>query len=163
MNSTPGKWLATALLVCISATGLAEEGEHGSSHGSGHHAHKNMVAGFIGITGEDRRERALTLGVDYTRWLTPNLGVGVGAEYALGDLDFLVVAVPLSYRTGAWKFFVGPGFEDSEHHSGNEFLVRAGVEYAFQKPDYEISPKFMLDFVDGDVVVVGGVAIGLGF
>jgi hypothetical protein len=140
----------------------AQESEH-AGHGEGEHFHRNMIAGFIGITGEDRRERALTLGLDYTRWVTGSFGIGAGIERAFGDLDFTVYIIPFSYRFGAWKLFAGPGWEDSDHHEGTEFLVRGGVEYAFEMGRYEISPKFMIDYIDDDVVLVGGVSIGFGY
>ena len=160
MKPAPSRWTLLAASIFLSAGTMAEEPTHGEQ-GEAHHGHKNLVAGFIGITGEDRRERALTLGIDYTRWLTPTMGIGVGVERAFGDLDFTVVAVPLSFRFDRWKFFAGPGTEHS--HGDTEFLIRAGGEYAFERSGYEISPKFMLDFIDGDVVIVGGVAVGFGF
>ena len=154
------RWFMPAIFILLSAGATAEETSHGE-HGEAHHGHKNQIAGFIGITGEDRRDRAITLGVDYTRWLTPTMGIGIGVERAFGDLDFTVVAVPLSFRFDRWKFFAGPGTEHSHGHT--EFLIRAGVEYAFEQSGYEIAPKFMLDIIDGDVVIVGGVAVGFGF
>ena len=162
MKVNCARWMLPAVVIFLGAGAMAEESSHGE-HGEAHHGHKNLVAGFIGITGEDRRERAITLGVDYTHWLTPTLGIGIGAEYAFGDLDFGVIAAPLSFRFDHWKFFAGPGWEKSDHHDGSEFLVRAGVEYAFEQDGYEIAPKFMLDFIDGDVVIIGGVAVGFGF
>ena len=84
-------------------------------------------------------------------------------QRALGDLDFTVIAVPFSYRIDSWKLFAGPGWESSEIGSGKHFLARVGVEYIIQKEGYEIAPKIMFDIIDGEVVVVGGVAIGLGF
>lgn len=146
-------------LLCSGSLAFAEE----TSHGGGHHGHKNVVSGFIGITGQERRERALTLGVEYNRWVTPKFGIGIGIERALGDLDFTVIAVPFSYRINSWKLFAGPGWESSEIGSGRHFLARLGAEYIIQKEGYEIAPKIMFDIIDGDVVVVGGVAIGLGF
>lgn len=164
------------LVVLLFQAGLtfAESSEHDDTAGA-EHFHRNMIAGFIGITGEDRRERALTLGVDYTRWVTQSFGIGFGAERAFGDLDFTVYTVPFSYRVGAWKLFAAPGWEDSdhtesvdhgeqaEHAGGTEFLMRAGVEYAFEVGRHEVSPKFMIDYVNDDVVLVGGVSIGFGF
>lgn len=166
---------ALALAAATAAVSVrAEEPSHGVE-GEGEHFHRNVIAGFIGVTGEDRRERALTLGLDYNRWVTRSFGVGFGVERALGDLDFTVYTVPFSYRFGACKLFAALGWEDQDHHQsaghgegseqhgGNEFLVRAGVEYAFELGRCEISPKFMIDYVDDDVVLVGGLSIGYGF
>lgn len=163
-------YVMAAALLLQSQTALSAE-----EHDEGEHFHRNIIAGFVGVTGEDRRERALTLGLDYNRWVTESFGIGFGVERALGDLDFTVYTVPFSYRFGAWKLFAAPGWEDADHHEdsghgegsqhggGNEFLMRAGVEYAFEVGRYEISPKFMIDYVDDDVVLVGGVSFGYGF
>ena len=157
MKPSNARWALPFIFFVLSAGAVAEE----SSHGEAHHGHKNLVAGFIGITGEDRRNRALTVGVDYARWLTPTMAVAIGAERAFGDLDFTIVAATLAFRFDRWKFFAGPGTEHSHGHT--EFLVRAGFEYIFEQDGYEIAPRFMLDVIDGDVVVVGGVAVGFGF
>ena len=149
------------LFRSLSATALAEESSH-SEHGEAEH-HKNRVAGFIGITDEDRRERALTLGVDYSRWLSPSFSIGVGIERALGDLDFTVVAIPVFYHLHEWTFFAGPGWEKVDDEDGTENLIRVGVEYGIEMDGYEIAPAFMMDFIDGEVVLIGGVAIALGF
>jgi hypothetical protein len=165
-------------LVLALATGSLPVWAEVRSHeqpGHGEHFHRNVIAGFAGITGEDRRERALTLGLDYNRWVTRAFGIGFGIERAFSDLDFTVYTVPFSYRFGPWKLFLAPGWEDSDHHEssdhgegsghegGGEFLMRAGVEYAFEIGRYEISPKFMVDYIDDDVVLVGGLSIGYGF
>ncbi|NCF14285.1 MAG: hypothetical protein GWP62_03180 [Gammaproteobacteria bacterium] len=150
------------LLFLVSSIGQAAEESSHSEHGEAEH-HKNRVAGFIGITGEDRRERALTLAVDYSRMLSPSFGIGIGIERALGDLDFTVLTIPVSYKLNEWKFFVAPGLENADDSDENEFLTRVGIEYGFEMDGYEIAPVFMLDFIDGDVVVIGGVAIALFF
>ncbi len=162
MKRYRSRWVLPAVFVLLSAGAMAEESSD-AEHGEGHHGHKNTVAGFLGITGEDRRERAATVGIAYTRWLTPTMGIGVVAEHAFGDLDFTVVAAPLVFHFGQRGFFAGPGWEFPDHNDGSEFLIRAGAEYVFEQPGYEIAPTLMLDFLDGDVVIIGGVAIGFGF
>ena len=174
---------ALPLMILLMQPGALVAQEHGSEEAhsasggheaaEGHHFHRNLIAGFVGVTAEERREGAVTLGLDYTRWISESFGIGVGIERAFGDLDFTVYTIPLSYRTGPWKFFAGPGWEDADHHEseghgeeghgGTEFLVRAGVEYAFELERFEVSPKVMLDYVDDDFVLVAGVAFGYGF
>lgn len=147
----------------FSMPALAEEEHHeeGGAHEE-HHYHKNMIAGFIGITGEERREKALTLGIDYERRISELLGIGIGVERAMGDLDFTVVTVPIGFHFGHWKLMVGPGVEFAHGEKEHE-LLRTGVEYAFDMGSYELAPKFMVDFVDGDAVVIAGVGIAWGF
>lgn len=73
-HGSPARLLVLALLmlpgmqVAFGEEGHHEaeshEGEAGEQHGSEHSYHPNLIAGFIGITGEDRRETAITLGLD---------------------------------------------------------------------------------------------------
>jgi hypothetical protein len=164
----------------------AHESSAGHEAADEHHFHRNLIAGFVGVTREEAHdgghESALTVGLDYTRWISKSFGIGVGIERAYGDLDFTVYTIPLSYRTGAWKLFAGPGWEDAddhgsvdhgveepgghgeqEDHGGTEFLVRAGLEYAFEFERYEVSPKIMVDYVDDDFAVIAGLSFGYGF
>lgn len=161
MNSYHKVALAILLFFVSSIGQAAEESSH-SEHGEAEHL-KNRVAGFIGATDEDRGNRALTLGVDYNRLFSPSLSIGIGIERALGDLDFTVVTVPFAYRLHEWKFFAGPGWEKADDDDGTENLIRVGIEYGFEMDGYEIAPVFMMDFINDDVVLILGVAIGLHF
>jgi hypothetical protein len=125
--------------------------------------HRNAVAIFGGITDEDRRERASTIGFEYERRLSERFGVGALVEHAFGDLDFTIYAVPFAYHSGRWRWYVAPGIEDPDHSSETEFLVRVGVEYFFDVGDYHIGPQFDVDFVDGEEVLVLGVMLARGF
>jgi hypothetical protein len=46
---------------------------------------------------------------------------------------------------------------------GNEFLLRFGVEYAFDIGGFEIAPQIDADFVNGEEVFVFGLTFGKGF
>lgn len=163
-HGSPASWLVAALLMLPGVpVALAQEGHHDTQGHEGEHSfHKNLIAGFIGITAEDRHETALTLGLDYERRLNESFGIGLGVEHSFGDLDFTVLTVPFALHFGPTKVFVAPGLEKSDHH-GDEFLARVGVEYAFEVGHAELAPKLMLDFVDGETVVVFGLGIGKGF
>lgn len=160
-----------SLLVFVllaNAGSLSAQSSAPADNAEGERFHRNTLAGFIGVTDEERRESALTLGLDYNRWFTRSFGIGFGIERAFGDLDFTVYTVPFSYRIGAWKLFAAPGWENADHeehseHGGKEFLMRAGMEYAFEIGRCEISPKFMIDYVNEDVVLIAGVSVGYGF
>ena len=154
--------MLSLLLFSVSSICFAAEESSHNGHDEAEHE-KNRVAGFIGITDENRRERALTLGVDYSRALSPSFSIGVGIERALGDLDFTVLTVPIAYHLGEWAFFAGPGWENVDDEEGTENLIRVGIEYGFEMDGYEIAPAFMMDFIDGEVVLILGVAIGLRF
>ena len=113
------------------------------------------------MTNEGRNDNGLTLGIEYERRLSKSFGMGVLAEHSFGDLNFWVYAVPFAYHTGPWKFYIAPGVEDGDH--GRNSLIRLGGEYAFMAGAWEISPQLDVDFVDGDQVLVLGVAFGKGF
>lgn len=128
----------------------------------GHDFHSNTLFGFVGITGEDRRDHAPVLAIEYERRLTERWGISAGVEHAFGDADFTVFTVPLVFHSGNWGFYGGPGFEKHEGHS-NEFLVRFGVVYEFEVGNVILAPKFNIDLVDGDAVIIGGLAVGFPF
>jgi hypothetical protein len=134
---------------------LTSAGEHGAENGRDEpHEHgKNVVGLFLGVTDEGREE-AETLGIEYARHLTEAFGIALVAEFARGDLDYAVYAVPLVYHKGPWAFWVGPGVEDADE--GSEYLTRVGFEYAFEVGAIEIAPQINVDFLDGEEVVVAG-------
>ena len=141
--------------LCGPLPALAEESEAHEEH------HKNLLALFVGMTSEDRRENGLALGIEYERRVSSRFGIGLLAEHTFGDIDANVYAVPFAYHTGRWKFYVAPGIEDSD--AGSESLVRIGGEYAFEVGSWEVSPQLDVDFVDGESVLVLGVTFGKGF
>ena len=155
--------VAAGLAVISTPAVYAAEGEHESSseHESTHDFHRNILALFVGVTHEERRENGAALGIEYERRLNESFGVGLVAEHTFGDLDFWVYAVPFAYHTGRWKLFIAPGVEDTDR--GSESLVRLGGEYAYEVGTWEISPQLIVDFVDGEQVLVLGVTIGKGF
>ena len=68
----------------------------------------------------------------------------------------------LAYHSGAWKYFIAAGIEDSDHH-GTEPLLRVGLEHAFEVKSFEMAPQLCVDLVDGDTVIVLGVVFAKGF
>ena len=166
---TQSKFAITAIGLFLSllmvSPAFGETGEHEtvSGHEIAHEYHKNVVVGFIGYTGETRRENGSTFGIGYMRRVSKNVSVGALVERTTGDLDFWVYALPIAFHTGNWKLFVAPGIEDSDHH-GSEFLVRVGAEYTFDiGNNWEIAPQLSVDFVNGDQLGVLGIAVGRGF
>ncbi len=154
--------LATALLMTVLIPGIVCADNTHDEHAKAHDFHPNVVGLFGGITSEDRRERALTFGIEYERRLNQSFGLGVVAERATGDLDLWVFAVPIAFHNGPWKLYVAPGVEDSDHH-GSEFLFRVGAEYAFDMGGYELAPQVDIDFVNGEQVYVFGLVLAWGF
>lgn len=123
--------------------------------------HRNVVALTAGITHEGRRDNEPSVGIEYERRIGLRLGVGLLIEHTFADEDFTVFAMPIAVHFDRLKLFAAPGIEDSE--IGSEAMLRLGAEYAFEWGRYEIAPQLDIDFVDGEQVVVAGVAIGLPF
>lgn len=149
------------LVVVAWLSNLAVAAEHEGEHENAHGHPKNVIAGFVGVTHEGRRENAATFGLEYERRLDNRFGVGVIAERAIGELDFWVFAIPFAFHSGPWKVYVAPGIEDGD--LGSEDLFRVGVEYGFEVGTWEIAPQLDVDFVDGEEVFVFGVTFGKGF
>ena len=143
------------LPISVLAAGGTDE------HETKHSFHPNVIGLFLGSTGEDRRDSDFTFGIEYERRISESFGVGGVIERAFGDHDFWVFAVPFAYHTGAWKWYVAPGMENKDDHK-NEFLVRIGLEYAFEVGEYELSPQVDVDFVDGEQEYVIGVVFARG-
>jgi len=124
----------------------------------------NTLAFFVGITGEERRENGLSIGVEYERRLNASFGIGaIVGERTFGDIDTWVFAIPFAFHTGPWKLYAAPGMEHNVGTTENEFLVRLGVEYGFEVGRWEIAPQLDLDFVESDVVYILGLTFGWGF
>ena len=158
------RFLLAALFAICSPPVYAQTVDHETvaGHENAHELHKNVVSFFAGLTHSGRRDNAAALGVAYERLLSKSFAIGALAEHTFGNENFTVYAVPFSYRVDRWKFYVAPGIEDSDDH-GTESLVRLAAEYAFEVDSWEISPQFAVDFVDGDRVLILGVAFGKGF
>ena len=155
-----GAWVVSAvpLIIALVCTTPA----HGEEFESGHEYEPNTVGVFLGATSEGRRDRAATLGIEYERRLSREIGIGGIYEHAFGDLDFDILAVAVAYHSGPWKLYAAPGVEITNERS-TEFLLRLGVEYGFHVQSLEISPQVDLDLVDGDEVLVIGATIAYGF
>ena len=162
------RFLSAALIgLVVSVASLAEESHESDNDRHEHGFHKNVIGGFVGITGEDNRsgggrERAVTLGLEYERRFSETFGVIVEAERAFGDLDFTVITVPFVYHRGPWAFSAGPGIEIPDDGE-DEFVFRVAGAYAFDRDGYELAPKVGLDFVDSELVFFGGLVIAFGF
>ena len=153
--------LATALALLAASFASAEETAHdGESHG--HAVHQNVLALFVGLAADDRRDKGPALGLEYERRLSARFGIGVMVERTFGDLDSMVYTVPFVYHSGTWKSYIAPGIEDREGHD-TEKLVRIGTEYGFKAGAWEIAPQVNVDLVEGSQVLVIGVTFGKGF
>lgn len=143
----------------------AEETHEGAAHSF----HRHHTALIVSNTQNDSGDHGLTLGVDYVYRFNPLLGLGGLVEYAGGDFEHLVIAVPLfisPYKN--WTFVLAPGTEvynegetDSKHRA---WLARVGVSYQFYIGErYSISPEFNIDLSEHETLYVYGFAFGYGW
>lgn len=116
------------ILLIVPFSVIAEESDHGKHTSELEHRHH--VAFFLGNT-QDGSEDGFSVGMDYEYRLSRLFGIGGLAEYADGEFNSWVLAIPLflhPYR--GLRFLVAPGleYEDSE----DEFLVRTGIAYELE-------------------------------
>ena len=152
---------AIVALITLAMLSPAEATEQG------HHA--NSVSAFLGVTGEGRRQRAGTIGLEYERRLGEHWAIAPAIEHAFGELNFSVVTLSVGYRFDNWAVLAGPGIEWAKHeHSERsaterEFLFRTGVMYEFEAGESIVAPHAIVDFVADEKAVVFGVTRGVGF
>lgn len=144
--------------MLISSASSAERGRH-----------LNSASIFLGATGEGRRQRAGTLGLEFERRLGERWFIAPAIEHAFGDLDFSIATLAVGYRFNRWAVYAGPGVEWARHHHADgfetesEFLFRTGVLYEIEAGDLIVAPHAVVDFVGGEEVAVVGVTFGVSF
>lgn len=159
--------LPAIVLLIIMAPGTAPaEEEH---EGAAHSFHRHHAALFIGNTQNDGSEHGLSVGMEYEYRINQWLGLGGLVEYAAGDFEHLLIAIPLFIHPYEdWLFAVAAGTEihkDEEENKGKrDWLVRTSVGYQFQFGEkYSITPAFHVDFSEHETLFIYGFYIGLGF
>ena len=152
---------AIAALITLAMLNPAEATEQGH--------HVNSVSAFLGVTGEGRRQRAGTVGLEYERRLSEHWAIAPAIEHAFGELNFTVVTLSVGYRFDNWAVFAGPGIEWAKHEhtdrsaTESEFLFRTGIMYEFEAGKLIVAPHAIVDFVADEKVLVFGVTLGVGF
>ena len=140
------------------------EDEVGTRERAGRHRvahHNHHIAVFVGTTRAEG-ENEPTIGLDYQYRLSRRLSIGGLVDHAGGDLDSNAVAAALFiHPAGGLELVFGAGYENEDHE--RDFLVRAGVGYAFHVGRISLTPIFNVDFVDHEEIKVYGVNIGWGF
>ena len=91
------------------------------SEGAAHSFHRHHAALFIGNTQDDGSKRGLSVGMEYEYRINQWVGLGGMVEYAGGDFEHLLIAVPLfihPYKD--WNFGVAAGTEIHKEHGDHE-------------------------------------------
>lgn len=148
-------------LSCALALAFAGLVSPARAGGDGHDFHPNHAALFLGATLLEGSVYP-TVGLDYERYLTPQVGLVGLAEIIVHDPLAQVVGAGVAYHPIApVKIAALGGMEFSDGHSA--FLVRGNLEYGIHVGALGIAPSVSVDYVDSHVVYVFGLAVGLGF
>jgi hypothetical protein len=184
---TRNKTLSAAIVLTLSvvafgpATVASEEAgsthAESASHGGHQPQGRHELLLFLGAT-DDRGDWAETWGAEYGYRFMDGYYVGAFVDRAQGDIRATVVGAAFWARVvRGFMFMFGPGIEflDEAHEEQGEhateggeaskrhFLARVGTGYAFHVGKYAIMPVVHADFVDGNIVWVSGVNLGLSF
>lgn len=163
-----------ALLVAQEAQDLdrhEQPGEHHEAtegHGGELH-HRNHLALFIGATEAEEHhgekdDPDFTLGIDYSRRLSPLFGVGGLFEVVVeGKREFVLGAIGLLHPYGGLKIYAGPCYQKIREGSQDKVIFRVGVTWDIEVGKYSIGPSVIYDLSDDQNFLVLGVAIGRGF
>ena len=119
------------------------------------------VLGGISVQGSDT---GITAGFEVERALSDSFGIGALVEYAAGDLESLMIAVPFTYRLNSWKFQIAPGYVDANR--GGDFVTRFGTGYDFNVGNWMVTPNVKADVLAADdsrAILVYGVSFSTGF
>ena len=145
----------TILFLCQEVTAESEIPYH----------HLAIFAGPGVEEKKDHDENTYAIGLEYEYRFT-NL-FGIGAVYETLGKDTVrneALVFPLSIHPGgAWRVFIGPGYE--WHDNKEKFLARVGAGYGFHfAGNWSIAPEAYIDFVEnGDRTWIAGVAVGFHF
>ena len=154
--------LASVVLLAVFAEfdpAMAEE--PGEDEGKESRGPSRDTIALTGAVGNDGNFDGVIVGLEYERVLGGSFGIGAVVEYTGGSMDSLLVAMPLSYRRGQWRFQVAPGFADS--YRGKDYVTRIGAGYEIGLDRWIISPNARIDFIDEREVVSFGVSFRAGF
>ena len=163
-------YLTIVIFFTVVFTPLADAEEAHEKHANEFHRHHLSL--IVGNTQNDGNQSGLLVGVDYEYRFNRWIGLGGLAEYAGGDFDHFLLAVPLfihPYKN--WLLSVTGGAEVHKEHNDHEedkqrreWIVRTSVAYQFPIADkWTIAPEFSVDFSENETLFVFGIVIGVGF
>jgi hypothetical protein len=180
--------VAAACWAVSASTARAQEAHETSGHEE-HEAHKNNeFSAFVGgLSNLTKDQNGPSLGVDYTRRITPKIRIGAMYEFASTSVErenlFAgIVVIEPGYNL---KLIFAPGAvrisedEEEEHHGEDDhhesspcchsttsivFVGRLGIGYNFELSKVILSPTLFVDLLgNGEVHLVYGVSLGFPF
>jgi len=103
---------------------------------------KNELSIFLGAT-SNSDATAFTLGVDYQHRFTKVVGLGGLVDYAMGDIQSVLIAPALYLHAWHFEFTVAPAAEFSD--GDIVAVLRLGAAYEFEIKRFSISPSLFFD------------------
>jgi hypothetical protein len=168
-----GRYLPYTIIAILSAMLFAPlvvaEEMHNKSE---HEFHRHHAALIVGNTQNDGNENGLSIGIDYEYRINQWVGLGGLVEYAGGDFEHLLLAVPIFIHPHSnWLLKLAGGAEIHNAHGDHEedkrereWIIRTGIAYQFPLADnWTIAPEFNVDFSEHETLFVYGISIGFGF
>jgi hypothetical protein len=128
------KLFASLMLIIVSLVSHAQEPEEES---------KNEVSIFLGATSNEDAT-VFALGFDYQYKINHIVGVGALVDYAMGNIQSLLIAPAVYLHAGHFEVTVAPAAEFSEE--GVTPVLRVGAAYEFKLASgVSISPSLFFD------------------
>ena len=137
---------------------------------------KNDIGLFLGgTTGLEGGGTNFSIGLDYARRISSDIGLGIWGEAVVKDEMEFTFGLPIYYYIEEWYVRVAPGVElekeASESSEGSEstdtsvnFLLRLGGGYEIEMSNgFAIVPSVDVDVVRSEVSLVWGAAISKKF
>ena len=161
----------TALLLCLSSN-LASSAyakspayaEIKREHETHKKNHISIITGATHVPEEDLT--AFTIGLDFERELTENIGVGFVVERALGELEATSIFAVTDIHLGqGFVIQAGPGLEfvNSETLAVGRIGLFYEIDIESQFGDIILAPSFSYDISEAEDSLVFGLAFGTKF
>lgn len=131
------RFLIVVLLIFLSLVTYAQEKDRNDKEES-----KNELSIFLGAT-SNSDSTAFTLGVDYQHRFSKVFGFGGLVDYAMGDIQSVLVAPALYLHAWKFEFTIAPAAEFS--NSDIVAVLRLGAAYEFEIKRLSISPSLFFD------------------
>lgn len=131
------KFFIIGFLTILSSITYAQEKTDSDKEES-----KNEISIFVGGT-SNSDATAFTLGVDYQHRFSKVFGFGGLVDYAMGDIQSVLVAPAVYLHAWKFEFTVAPAAEFSE--SDIKAVLRLGAAYEIELKKFLISPSVFFD------------------
>ncbi len=153
------------LLLCIGAPAWCQEESELT------YRHSVSLGASVGTQISADGTRTASEGLDYLYRLNRKWEIGVQSDFNYGPkfegYEGSAIVPVASYEIiDRLPVFFGAGVEHRRHTDETNALVRAGFEYVIfldEKRRFTFLPGGFVDYIDGEVIVSGVLAIGVAF